>query len=155
MTPRRSAGLLVYRQADGVLQVLLGHMGGPLWSRRDERAWSIPKGEYLPPEEPLDAARREFAEELGSTPPAGEPILLGEVTQSGGKIVIAWAVAGNLDVTTVRSNTFDMEWPRGSGRVQAFPEIDRAEWFTVDAARHKLVAAQVDFLDRLVLALAD
>jgi predicted NUDIX family NTP pyrophosphohydrolase len=147
---KRSAGLLLHRRNGTALEVLLGHMGGPLWSRRDERAWSIPKGEYLPPEEPLDAARREFAEELGSAAPTGEPIELGEVKQSGGKIVTAWAIAGDFDVTTVRSNTFEMEWPRGSGRVQAFPEIDRAEWFTIDTARSKVVAAQVDFLDRLV-----
>jgi predicted NUDIX family NTP pyrophosphohydrolase len=154
VAPKRSAGLLVYRHADGELQVLLGHMGGPLWSRRDERAWSIPKGEYLPPEAPLAAANREFAEELGSAPPSGELIELGEVRQSSGKIVTAWAIAGDFDVTTVHSNTFEMEWPRGSGLTQAFPEIDRAEWFTVEAARSKLVAAQVEFLDRLVDSVA-
>ncbi|HEY2204750.1 MAG TPA: NUDIX domain-containing protein [Pseudonocardia sp.] len=154
MPPTRSAGLLLYRlTADGP-EVLLGHMGGPLWARRDDRAWSIPKGEYPPDEEPLAAARREFAEELGSPPPDGEARPLGEVRQSGGKVVVAWALAGDLDVGTVRSNTFEMEWPRGSGRTRSFPEIDRAAWFGLDAARPKLVSAQVAFLDRLAEALA-
>jgi predicted NUDIX family NTP pyrophosphohydrolase len=150
VAPKRSAGLLLYRRADHGLEVLLGHMGGPLWARRDERAWSIPKGEFLPPEAALDAARREFVEELGSAPPPGDPAELGDVTQSGGKIVTAWAIQGDFDVTSVHSNTFEMEWPRGSGRMQSFPELDRAQWFAVDAARTKLVAAQADFLDRLV-----
>lgn len=134
--------------------MLLGHMGGPLWARKDARAWSIPKGEYVDPEEPLAAARREFAEELGSAPPDGDYQPLGEVRQSGGKRVLAWAVSGDLDTATVRSNTFEMEWPRGSGLMQQFPEIDRAEWFALDAARERIVAAQAEFLDRLREAVA-
>jgi predicted NUDIX family NTP pyrophosphohydrolase len=152
MSPRppvRSAGLLLHRSGPAGPEVLIAHMGGPLWARRDERAWSIPKGEYAEDEEPLAAARREFAEELGSPAPDGEAVPLGEVRQSSGKRVSAWALAGDLDVSTVRSNTFEMEWPRGSGRLRSFPEIDRAGWFELDAARPKLVTAQVAFLDRL------
>ncbi len=152
--PVVSAGLLVHRTtvAD-VLEVLLVHPGGPLWSKRDDGAWSIPKGVVEGDSDPAATADREFAEELGSPPPSGPRIDLGEITQRGGKRVRAWAVAGDLDVTTVRSNTFEMEWPRGSGRVQSFPEIDRAAWCTVPAARHKLIEAQGAFLDRLALAL--
>ena len=146
----RSAGLLLYRVRDGKPEVLLGHMGGPFWARKDERAWSIPKGEYGDDEDPLAAARREFAEETGSAPPDGEALALGEVRQSGGKRVVAWALEGDLDPATVRSNTFVMEWPPRSGVQREFPEVDRAEWFAVDAARQKLVPAQVELLDRLV-----
>lgn len=130
-------------------------MGGPLWASKDERAWSLPKGEYAPDEDPYAAARREFAEELGSQPPDGRALPLGEVRQSGGKIVTAWALAGDLDVTTVRSNDVALEWPPRSGRVQHFPEIDRAAWFAPDVARGKLVAAQAAFVDRLLQALDD
>jgi predicted NUDIX family NTP pyrophosphohydrolase len=152
--PPPSAGLLLYRAAAGGTQVLLAHMGGPLWARKDAGAWSIPKGEYGPDEAPLDAARREFTEEIGTPPPAGEPLPLGSVRQRNGKIVTAWALPGDLDVTTVVSNTFEMEWPPRSGRRQQFPEIDRAAWFDVPAARTRIVAAQAEFLDRLVAALA-
>lgn len=151
---RHSAGLLLYRR-EGGLQVLLAHMGGPLWARRDERAWSIPKGEYGPDEDPLAAARREFAEELGSPPPGGVPYeALGEVRQAGGKTVTAWAAPGQFDPARAVSNTVEIEWPPRSGRVQAFPEVDRVAWFDLDTARVKLVAAQVQFLDRLAAALA-
>jgi predicted NUDIX family NTP pyrophosphohydrolase len=150
--PRRSAGLLVHRPGP---QVLLGHMGGPLWARRDAAAWSIPKGEYEPDEDALAAARREFAEELGAPPPDGVPQPLGEVRQRNGKIVTAWAVAGDFDAASAVSNTFEMEWPPRSGRMQSFPEIDRAEWFDVDTARVKVVASQTAFLDRLLVLLAD
>jgi predicted NUDIX family NTP pyrophosphohydrolase len=136
------------------LEVLLVHPGGPIWARRDAGAWSIPKGEYVDPEDPLDAARREFAEELGSPPPAGEAIPLGEVKQRSGKIVIAWAQQGDMDAAAITSNTFEMEWPPRSGRKQEFPEVDRAEWFTIAQAREKLIPAQAELLDRLQSALA-
>jgi predicted NUDIX family NTP pyrophosphohydrolase len=145
----RSAGLLLYRVRHGEPEVLLGHMGGPFWARKDDRAWSIPKGEYGDDEDPLAAARREFAEETGSAPPDGEALTLGEVRQSGGKRVVAWALEGDLDPATVRSNTFVMEWPPRSGRQQEFPEIDRAAWFGLDAARRKVVKGQVPLLDAL------
>jgi predicted NUDIX family NTP pyrophosphohydrolase len=125
-------------------------MGGPLWSRKDEHAWTIPKGEYAADEDPLAAARREFAEELGSPPPDGPWLALGDVRQSGGKTVTAWAVEGQFDPQTAVSNTFELEWPPRSGRLQSFPEVDRAAWFDVDTARTKLIAAQAAFLDRLV-----
>jgi len=149
--PKHSAGLLVYRRSpSGELQVLLAHMGGPFWSRRDEHAWSIPKGEYAADEDPLAAARREFAEELGHEPPAGEPIDLGTIDQSNRKHVRAWAVEGDLDVSRIASNTFETEWPPRSGRRERFPEIDRAAWFSLDSARAKLVRGQDALLDRLV-----
>ncbi len=142
--PKRSAGLLLFRRAPE-LEVLLAHPGGPLWVRKDE--WTVPKGEYAPDEEPLAAAYREFTEEIGVAPPDGEPLLLGEITQKGGKIVVCWALEGDLDTSLVVSNTFTMTW---AGRVQEFPEIDRAEWFSVEVARTKLKAAQAPFLDRLM-----
>ena len=144
-----SAGVLLYRPGTDGVEVLLGHMGGPFWARKDDRAWSIPKGEYGDDEDPLAAARREFAEETGSAPPDGEALTLGEVRQSGGKRVVAWALEGDLDPATVRSNTFVMEWPPRSGRQQEFPEIDRAAWFGLDAARSKVVKGQVPLLDAL------
>ena len=129
-------------------------MGGPYFARRDDGAWTIPKGEYGPDEEPLAAARREFAEELGSAPPAtAEYRSLGTVRQRNGKQVTAWAVEGDFDVAAVVSNTFEIEWPPRSGRRQAFPEIDRAAWFDLDAGRPKLVAGQAMFLDRLAALL--
>lgn len=150
---RISAGLLLYRRREGELELLLGHMGGPFWAKKDERAWSIPKGEIDPDEDPLAAARREFEEELGSPPPDGPAIELGEVRQSSGKRVVAWAVEGDLDVETVRSNTFAMEWPPRSGRQQEFPEIDRAAWFGVEEARTKLVKGQAALVDLLAQTL--
>lgn len=148
--PRSSAGLLLHRRAaDGELEVMLVHMGGPFWARRDERAWSIPKGEYGPDEEPLAVARREFEEEIGRPAPEGPLVELGEVRQSGGKVVIAWALEADIDVGEIESNTFTMEWPRGSGRFQEFPEVDRAGWFDLDTASVKLVRAQTALLDAL------
>lgn len=144
-----SAGLLLFRISNGRLDVMLVHMGGPFWQRRDAGAWSIPKGEYLQSEDPLDAARREFTEETGFPVPPGEPIALGEVRQSGGKIVQAWAVEADIDVSEIASNTFELEWPRGSGKVQSFPEIDRAGWFDLESAREKLVSGQVPLLAEL------
>ena len=147
--PRRSAGLLLYRGAPDALEVLIVHPGGPFWARKDDGAWSIPKGEYAPDEDPWRAATREFAEELGLPPPDGERIELGEIRQSGGKVVIAFAVGADLDVTETRSNTVELEWPRGSGRIREFPEVDRVEWVSLGTARVKLLAAQTAFLDRL------
>ncbi len=147
---RVSAGLLMYRLAGGELQVLLAHPGGPFLRNKDEGAWSIPKGEHDPDEEPRAAAAREFAEELGSPPPDGAaPLELGEVRQKGGKVVAAWALEGDLDASAIASNTFTMEWPPRSGRTQEFPEVDRAEWFSLDAAREKINPAQAELLDRL------
>jgi predicted NUDIX family NTP pyrophosphohydrolase len=145
----RSAGLLLFRHGGDRPEVLLAHMGGPFWARKDAGAWSIPKGEYDETEEPLDAARREFAEEIGSPPPGGDYLELGEVKQTNGKVVVAWAIEGDLDVARVVSNTFEMEWPKGSGQRQHFAEIDRAEWFDLPTAAAKIVKAQAAFLDRL------
>lgn len=151
VTTRRSAGILLHRPGPGGgPEVLLGHMGGPFWARRDERAWSIPKGEPGPDEELLATARREFEEELGSPVPATEFTPLGEFRQSGGKVVTVFAAAGDLDATAIVSGTFAVEWPPRSGRVQEFPEIDRAAWFDVPTAATKLVAGQVPALDRLL-----
>jgi len=150
-TTRRSAGLLLFRRGtDDRVEVLIGHMGGPFWARKDERAWSVPKGEHPPDEEPLAAARREFVEETGLPVPPGEPQPLGTVRQSGGKEVTVWAVEGDLDAAAAVSNTFSLEWPRGSGTIQEFPELDRFAWADVDTARGLLVAGQTAFLDRLV-----
>lgn len=152
---KRSAGLLVFRRAGAGIQVLLGHMGGPFWARKDAGAWSIPKGEYDADEPPQAAARREFREELGMPPPDGPLIELGDVRQAGGKIVSAWAVEGDLDPVDVVPGTFQLEWPRGSGRMQEFPEVDRVSWFDLDSARAKVVSAQRDLLDRLAQRLGE
>lgn len=148
--PKTSAALLVFRRGADGPEVLIAHMGGPFWARKDAGAWSIPKGEYADGEEPLAAARREFAEEMGSPPPAGEVVPLGTVKQSGGKAVTTFAVEGDFDLDGFRSNTFELEWPRGSGRVQEFPEVDRAAWLPVPVAREKLVKGQVPVLDALL-----
>ena len=152
---RRSAGIVLHRAGDGGPEVLLVHPGGPFWAKKDDVAWSIPKGEYEPDEDALACALREFEEETGTRLDAAEPVDLGAVVQKAGKEVRAWAVRGDLDPATVRSNSFTMEWPPRSGRRQEFPEIDRAEWFTLDAARVKLVAAQAELLDRLVERVTD
>ena len=164
--PTHSAGLLLYRVEPGGgtagepdrapgrrLQVLLVHPGGPYWARRDEGCWSIPKGEVRDGEDQLAAAEREVAEELGIPAPSGERIPLGEVVQAGGKHVQAWAVAGDLDVSVVESGTFELEWPPRSGRLQSFPEVDRAGWFGLDDAREKILPGQQPLLDRLQSAL--
>ncbi|MFB9321264.1 NUDIX domain-containing protein [Cryptosporangium minutisporangium] len=153
MAGKRSAGLLLFRTVDDRLEVLLGHMGGPFWARKDAGAWSVPKGEYTADETPEAAARREFAEELGLPAPDGPLLPLGEVKQSGGKTVTVWAVAGDLSPDDVVPGTFPLEWPPKSGRIQEFPEVDRVEWFEVSTAREKMVAAQRTFLDRLAEAL--
>jgi predicted NUDIX family NTP pyrophosphohydrolase len=146
---RRSAGIVLYRVGDGGLEVLLVHPGGPFWAKKDLGAWSIPKGEYEPDEDPQACALREFEEETGAQLPATELIELGAVVQKGGKEVTAWAARGDLDPASVRSNTFTMQWPPRSGREQEFPEVDRAQWFALDEARAKIVSAQAELLDRL------
>lgn len=147
--PQRSAGILLHRRRPDGLEVLLVHPGGPFFARRDAGAWSIPKGLYEAGEEPLACARREFAEELGSPCPDGPALDLGEIRQRNGKRVVAFAVEGDLDAEAITSNTFTIEWPPRSGREQEFPEVDRAAWLRVDAAREKLLAEQVPLLDRL------
>ena len=149
----RSAGILLYRLRDGVPEVLLVHPGGPYWVKKDAGAWSIPKGEYDHGEEPLTAAYREFAEELGVPAPDGDPVPLGQAP-SRGKVNTVWALEGDLDVTRARSNLFRMEWPPGSGRTQEFPEIDRVDWYDLDTAREKIFAGQRIFVDRLADYLA-
>ena len=150
---RLSAGTLLYRRGpDDSVQVLLVHMGGPFWARRDEHAWSIPKGEYTEGEDPHEVAAREFAEELGSPLPDGPELELGSARQSG-KSVLAYARAADFDASSCRSNTFEVEWPPRSGRLQSFPEVDRAEWFSITDARSKLVKGQVVFLERLLALL--
>ena len=147
---RTSAGLLLFRHTGDGVEVLLGHMGGPFFARRDAGAWTVPKGEYEPDEEQAwDAARREFQEELGLPPPDGDAVPLGEVKQSGGKLVTVWAVEADLDPATVVPGTFRMEWPPRSGREQEFPELDRVAWFSLARAREVIVKAQATFLDRL------
>jgi len=141
--------VVLYRRRGDALEVLLVHPGGPMWARRDIGAWSIPKGEYDPEEEPLAAARREFEEELGTAPPEGPVDDLGEIRQKSGKLVRAWALAGDLDAEEVHSNTFEFEWPPRSGKLIEIPEVDRAEWFRLEVAREKINPAQVALLDRL------
>jgi predicted NUDIX family NTP pyrophosphohydrolase len=145
---KRSAGILLYKRSAGELLVLLAHPGGPFWRHRDDGAWTIPKGEFDSDEAPEDAARREFREELGSVA-AGVLQPLGEIVQKGGKRVIAFALEGDLDVGTLRSNMFEIEWPPRCGRVQAFPEVDKAEWMTLPVARRKILPGQAVLLDRL------
>ncbi len=151
MAARRSAGVLLFRRSRGEPEVLLVHPGGPFWARRDEGAWSIPKGEYEPEDDPRAAALREFEEELGRPLAAAgaELVELGTVRQPGGKYVTAWAAEGDLDPEAVVSNTFELEWPPRSGRVQQFPEIDRAAWFTLPQARARLLRGQLPLLDLL------
>jgi predicted NUDIX family NTP pyrophosphohydrolase len=148
MPKKVSAGILLFRRRDLGLEVLLGHPGGPFWSKRDAGAWSIPKGELSPEEDPLAGAIREFEEETGYRP-SGEFIQLPAITQAGGKLVLAWAVQGDLDPSTVQSNTFSLEWPPRSGKLLQFPELDRAEWFSLDEARIRLLAGQRLLLDAL------
>lgn len=148
--PKSSAGILLYRQSGDVVEVLIGHPGGPFWARKDDGAWSVPKGEYEPDEDPWVAARREFAEELGLPVPDGEPVAFDPVKQPSGKVLTVFAVGADLDVSAARSNTFTLEWPKGSGRLQEFPELDRVAWLPVAAARHKLLKGHVVFLDLLM-----
>jgi predicted NUDIX family NTP pyrophosphohydrolase len=147
--PRTSAGILLYRLRPAGPEVLLGHMGGPFWAKKDDGGWSIPKGEHGPDEDPLAVARREFEEELGSSVPTQELVPLGALRVTSGKVLTVWAAEGDLDAAAAQSNTFTVEWPPRSGRLQEFPEIDRAAWFGLEEARSKLVKGQVPFLDRL------
>jgi len=151
---KRSAGILLFRRAVSGIEVLLAHPGGPFWKNKDEGAWSIPKGEYGDDEDPLAAAKREFAEEIGLTP-SGEFIPLGEVRQAAGKIVGVWAVEGDFDTRNLRSNTFSIPWPPKSGKLQEFPEMDRAEWFSLEIARRKILKGQAEVLERLTQYLRD
>jgi predicted NUDIX family NTP pyrophosphohydrolase len=155
VSDKTSAALLAYRiDSAGVVRVFLGHMGGPFWAGRDEGGWSIPKGEYTVGDEvPVDVARREFTEEIGVPPPEGDLIDLGVFVQPSGKRITAFAVPAEASLAFVASNEFELEWPRGSGRIRSFPEIDRAEWFSLEDARRKVVGGQVPILDSLALAL--
>jgi predicted NUDIX family NTP pyrophosphohydrolase len=148
-----SAGILVYRQQDDGLRVLLAHPGGPFWRNKDAGAWSIPKGEIAEGEDHLGAAVREFEEETGIGL-SGDFLPLGEIKQKGGKVVRAWAHEAAIDARAIKSNTFEIEWPPRSGRRESVPEIDRAEWFDLEEARQKILPSQVPLLDRLVAAKA-
>ncbi|MET0590033.1 MAG: NUDIX domain-containing protein [Naasia sp.] len=155
-TPRRSAGLLLFRRAP-TIEVLIGHMGGPFWARKADAAWSIPKGEVESGEDELAAALREFSEELGLAVPASamaEAVDLGTVRQSSGKIVHVWAAEADLDTSVVVPGSFEMEWPPGSGITATYPELDRVEWSSVEQARRRLIVAQRQFVDRLELLIA-
>jgi predicted NUDIX family NTP pyrophosphohydrolase len=151
---RTSAGILLWRRRNGDLEVLLAHMGGPYWVKKDLGHWTIPKGEVEEGEELEAVARREFAEETGHEVPDVALIELGEIKQKSGKVVLGWGAEGDLDASAAVSNMYEMEWPPGSGRMKEFPEIDRVEWFGLEEARRKLKDAQVPFLDRLTAALA-
>jgi predicted NUDIX family NTP pyrophosphohydrolase len=146
--PKTSAGLLLYRRSERGLEAFLVHPGGPFWARKDLGAWSIPKGEYEPGEDPLAVAKREFEEETGY-PVAGTFTPLTPHKQPGGKIVHAWAVEGECDAAAIRSNTFSLEWPPRSGRQQEFPEVDRAEWFSIEVAKSKILKGQIPFLEEI------
>jgi predicted NUDIX family NTP pyrophosphohydrolase len=146
---KQSAGLLVYKWEGQDVRVLLVHPGGPFWAKKDAGAWSIPKGEFQEGEEPVAAAVREFAEELGKPAPTGELVELGSAKQPSGKVVYAWACEADFDVANIKSNVFEMEWPPKSGKQQEFPEVDRAAWVTLGVARQKLVKGQVPFLEML------
>lgn len=147
--PKLSAGILMFRKGGGALQVFLVHPGGPFWQKKDTGAWSIPKGEYVEGEDPLDAAKREFQEETGLEA-RGQFSSLGQIKQPGGKVISAWAVEGDCDATAIHSNTFSIEWPPKSGRQQEFPEVDRAGWFALDEAKERILKGQQGFIDRLL-----
>jgi predicted NUDIX family NTP pyrophosphohydrolase len=150
--PKTAAGLLLYRRRSLGVEVLLAHPGGPFWARKDLGAWTIPKGEIDPGEDPVSAARREFREEIGLdvTAPV-EP--LGQIKQPGGKIVLIWTAEGDFDPARLASNTFEMEWPKGSGHMRIFPEVDRAAWFDLGEARRRILPGQAPFLEALVTSL--
>ena len=147
--PKQAAGILMYRRGASGLEVLLAHPGGPLWARKDAGSWTMPKGQFTDGELPLDAARREFEEEMG-TAPTGNFQPLGTVKQPSGKVIHAWAAESDFDARTVRSNLFSMEWPPRSGRMGEFPEVDRAGWFPIEEAREKIIKGQAPFLERLL-----
>jgi predicted NUDIX family NTP pyrophosphohydrolase len=147
--PKRSAGILMYRRPGAGVELLLVHPGGPFWARKDLGAWSIPKGEYSESEDALAVAKRELEEETGARP-RGDFLPLGELVQPGRKIVTAWAIEGDFDPSALKSNLFEMEWPPKSGRLQSFPEVDRAQWFPLEEAREKILPGQRPFIDRLL-----
>jgi predicted NUDIX family NTP pyrophosphohydrolase len=147
--PKKSAGLLMYRRRHGVLEVFLVHPGGPFWQKKDAGSWSIPKGEYTTEEDPLEVAKREFQEETGFKA-SGEFVSLASRKQPSGKIITAWAFEGNCDASTIKSNTFSMEWPPRSGKREEFPEVDRAGWFSIPDAKQKIIKEQSGFVDELV-----
>ena len=147
---KRSAGILLFRGRGAQLRLLLVHPGGPFWTKKDLGAWSIPKGEHKEGDVPLAVARREFEEELGAQAPAGDAIELGELVQPSRKVITAFAMEGDLDPSRLKSNLFEMEWPPKSGRLQSFPEVDRAAWFPVEEARDKLLPGQRPFIDQLL-----
>lgn len=148
-----SAAVLLYRMTGDVVEVLIGHPGGPFWAKKDDGAWSLPKGEYTDGEDPWEAAQREFDEEVGLPLPDGPRVDLGVRKQPSGKVITAFAVRGDLDITDAHSNTFQLEWPRGSGHFREFPELDRVAWVSVADARVKLLKGQVGFLDQLTAEL--
>ncbi len=147
---KRSAGILLFRGRGPALRLLLVHPGGPFWAKKDLGAWSIPKGEYEEGENALAVARREFQEELGSPVPTGATVELGELVQPSRKVITTFALEGEFDPASLKSNRFEMEWPPKSGRLQSFPEVDRAAWFTLDEAREKILPGQRPFIDRLL-----
>jgi predicted NUDIX family NTP pyrophosphohydrolase len=147
--PKQAAGILLYRRGRSGIEVLLAHPGGPLWARKDAGAWTMPKGQFTEDELPLNAARREFEEEMG-TAPSGDFQPLGAIRQPSGKIIHAWSAESDFDATTVTSNLFEMEWPPRSGLKGEFPEVDRAAWFSIEEARHKIIKGQAPFLERLL-----
>ncbi|HEX6163678.1 MAG TPA: NUDIX domain-containing protein [Vicinamibacterales bacterium] len=149
---KQAAGILLYRRGPSGVQVLLAHPGGPLWARKDYGAWTLPKGQFTDTEAPLDAAKREFEEEMGSAP-TGDFRPLGTLKQPSGKVIHAWAAESDFDTANVKSNLFSMEWPPRSGKMAQFPEVDRAAWFSIDEARHKILKGQQPFLDRLLALL--
>jgi predicted NUDIX family NTP pyrophosphohydrolase len=149
MASKRSAGILLYRRRSAQVEALLVHPGGPFWSKKDDGAWFIPKGELQGDELPLDAARREFREELGSEPPPGEPLALGTIKNKSGKLIYAWALEGDFELATLKSNTFTLEWPPRSGKLREFPEVDRAAFFALPDAESKLHQAELPLLERL------
>jgi predicted NUDIX family NTP pyrophosphohydrolase len=147
--------LLVYRRVPASLEVLLVHPGGPFWARKDDGAWFIPKGEIKPDEQPLAAAHREFREEVGIAPPSGEPLELGTVKNKGGKVIHAWALPGDLDLTGFHSNSFELEWPPRSGQMRTFPEVDRARYCSVEEAALKMHPAELPLVERLLRLLGE
>lgn len=149
---RRSAGVLLYRRGSDGVEVLLAHPGGPIWASREHGVWTIPKGEIEDGEDPWAVARREFEEETGHAAPDAPPVELDEITQKGGKVVVAWALEGDLDPATASSNTFPFQWPPKSGRYITIPEIDRVAWFDPDEARRRIKDTQIPFIDRLLTA---
>jgi predicted NUDIX family NTP pyrophosphohydrolase len=150
--PKQAAGILLYRRGARGLELLLAHPGGPLWARKDDGCWTIPKGQFTDGELPLDAAKREFEEEMGSKP-VGDFQPLGTLKQPSGKVIHAWAAESDFDVTKVKSNLFSMEWPPRSGTLSEFPEVDRAGWFSLEEARIKILKGQQPFLERLLALL--